>query len=456
MVVAAVEGVDEAMTYQEQLSKYHRTITESRRLLSGSVMYNLLGGASVVTLLGGFEGAMYVKSKNCLPSGTKPLPWRQKMTFVGRYSLAQVIPSVIHAAQPSHLIAQILKLPVEHFYATPCAAPPQRNLMLNRIMAVRGALAGTVLLAQVLSVMDVMSQVRKDFEKRIRSGREPPLQDSSRVGVFVRLAGEASFMSNLTMAREGRRQFFPIFEDPKHPDVKSMVNDHAAATPAQHMIGPKVDDQKAKVPVFWRVQDGRYSHRASWRGMVVPRSWLFPLPKKTKAEPQKQLLILEGDATTGSNTAMNLEVRSLDDFDLDLYEVAQGFSQLQNMVEDQSEADKRRNIDPDFETMRILLVDTDCHHTSGGGRKETARQHAISLGLADVIVDARDPLVFTMVGWLEEFEKKKGKRQPETKLEDQTLGCEKAKRTRHFGNTTARLVYVHQGGTGRTPRLRGN
>ena len=63
--------------------------------------------------------------------------------------------------------------------------------------------------------------------------------------------------------------------------------------------------------------------------------------------------------------------------------------------------------------MRILLVDPEAVFTSGGGRQMTARAHAAELGLADVIVDARKPLIYSMTTWLQQYnnKNKKGNRE---------------------------------------------
>eukprot|EP00543_Licmophora_paradoxa_P010126 CAMPEP_0202471786 /NCGR_PEP_ID=MMETSP1360-20130828/85729_1 /ASSEMBLY_ACC=CAM_ASM_000848 /TAXON_ID=515479 /ORGANISM="Licmophora paradoxa, Strain CCMP2313" /LENGTH=76 /DNA_ID=CAMNT_0049098001 /DNA_START=74 /DNA_END=301 /DNA_ORIENTATION=- len=74
--------------------------------------------------------------------------------------------------------------------------------------ALRGAIAGSVILSQVFALTDVLSNSRAAYADRIRHGREPPLEDSSRKGVVIRLAGERSLVTNLTMARQGRRHLF--------------------------------------------------------------------------------------------------------------------------------------------------------------------------------------------------------------------------------------------------------
>ncbi|CAB9522991.1 expressed unknown protein [Seminavis robusta] len=397
-----------AMTSEERWSQIRRTIAEGRSRMAGGTLYTLMAGAGAVAVLGGFEGWLCIKPSKNLGASAVRLTTFQRLWFVGRYSLTQIIPSVIQESQPTGVIAQVLGLPRENFYSSPCSAPPQRHLMINRLRAIRGALAGSVILSQVLAIMDVLGQTRTAYVNRIRLGREPPLEDFTRQGVVIRLQGQASLLCNLTMAREGRRHFFPIVENPKHPDIVSLVNDHALALSSEEQSHLTSKKPPPRVPVFWHCRDGGYSHKSSWRGMSVPFSWLFTTTTTTQptpsddnndnTQPPRRLLILEADATPGDNTAMSLRQVGVDDFDLDLYEVAQGFTQVQSLV-----INNKNTGDDAFDTIRILLVDTDAKYQSGGGRQMTVREHATELGLADVIVDARDPLVFSMKGWLEQF-----------------------------------------------------
>jgi hypothetical protein len=114
-----------------------------------------------------------------------------------------------------------------------------------------------------------------------------------------------------------------------------------------------------------------------------------------------------------------LHRRPTDHMDLDLYEVAQGFTQLQSLVEPDSKVqeeqeEQQQEKDESFETMRILLMDPEAVFMSGGGRQCTAREHAEELGLADVIVDGRNPLIYSMVTWLENYNQQQ-EPQPPTK-----------------------------------------
>jgi hypothetical protein len=70
-----------------------------------------------------------------------------------------------------------------------------------------------------------------------------------------------------------------------------------------------------------------------------------------------------------------------------------GFFQLENLVSDDA---------PPHQVLRVLLVDAEATMKSGGGRKCTAREYATHLGLADIIVDSRAPILQSVKHWLGE------------------------------------------------------
>eukprot|EP00542_Grammatophora_oceanica_P009227 CAMPEP_0194047034 /NCGR_PEP_ID=MMETSP0009_2-20130614/23515_1 /TAXON_ID=210454 /ORGANISM="Grammatophora oceanica, Strain CCMP 410" /LENGTH=534 /DNA_ID=CAMNT_0038692547 /DNA_START=167 /DNA_END=1771 /DNA_ORIENTATION=- len=352
--------------------------------------------------------------------------------FILRYSLSQLTQSVVWSTQQPNVIAKAMGINPAFFYATPEDAPPRRTINLKRLTALRGAVAGSVIISQVFSLMDVISLSMQAYSERIRVGKEPPLEDDTRKGVVVRLAGENSIVTNLSLARGGRRRIFPIYENPNDPDVEHMVEIHSSgqngrpallarrntntgllrrfSTACATDVAPSGGGEGSpfhnflrssggsdcRVPVYWKVDDGRYSHSSSWAGMNIPPNWFFDLP-----DEGEELLLLEADATL--DYPMSLRRVSTEDFDLDLKEVAQGFSQLINLA---TKGNRHRG--KTFQTMRVLLVDPDAASRSGGGRETTAREVANELGLADIVVDARAPIVITIKDWLASVENRYG------------------------------------------------
>ena len=441
-----------SMTPEEWGCSVRRLLRDCSSRMADGPAYALIGGSCAVWGIGLVEGIGCLKTNN-------NYTFQQKARFVVRYSLSQLIPSIVWGTQKPTTIAKDMKICPKQLYDCPMDAPPRRTLFLNRMIAFRGAIAGSVILSQVFALTDVLSNSRHAYSDRIRNGREPPLDDSTRHGVVIRLAGERSLVTNLTMARQGRRHLFPIFEDPTTPDVQNLIQVHASGLNQSIVEEVKTQEQKMahiqkrmtqaaelrqkrngstdlrpvamsvsaspltalleriqnwvsafegggggsssgnggtktsipRVPLYWQVNDGRYSHSSTWHGLFVPQTWLFDVQGS-----DEKLLLLEADATDGSREAMSLRRGNTDDFDLDLYEVAQGFTHLSTLVESKVP----------YSVVRILLVDPEAVFRSGGGRITTAREHTMELGLADIVVDARAPLVYAFSEWLKSCDAK--------------------------------------------------
>eukprot|EP00977_Amphora_coffeiformis_P007993 scaffold1803_cov92-Amphora_coffeaeformis.AAC.16 len=314
-------------------------------------------GTAVTWLIGVREGWLQTKK----PS------WY----FCARYGVAQVIPSLIWGTQPATLMAQLSKTPTENIYTTLESMPPKRRLAVTRLCALRGAVAGSVLLSQVVALMGVVLTAREAYEQHCNDGREPPLESSRSPsgGVVIRLAGRESNVTDFSLATWGRRGVFPIFEEAKR--CKDLMRLYASPH---------------TVPLFWAVDNGAYSQKESWKGLKIPKHWFF------KTAEGKNLLVLEADATKGENDSFSLQHMGLaNDLDLDLYEVAQGFDQLQSLA---------RKHHKDFQVLRVLLVDTEMRHVSGGGREAMVRDYVSELNLSDIVIDARAPLMEEMLTWL--------------------------------------------------------
>jgi len=129
--------------------------------------------------------------------------------------------------------------------------------------------------------------------------------------------------------------------------------------------------------------------------MRIPPHWLFDVALTSRGvrdgRPDK-LLILEADATGGESDSLSLRRTTSAELDLDLYEVAQGFHNLEQCVDAPPCS---------FDTIRVLLVDAEMLVRKGGGYAVEADGYVRALALADVVVDARAPLVFAMTKWLE-------------------------------------------------------
>lgn len=237
------------------------------------------------------------------------------------------------------------------------------------------------------------------YSDRIVAGREPPLDEhtsdgdsSPKKGVVLRLAGEESDVTGYCMFKGGRSAVFPIFEEIQRASVQQLIRQHGY----DYKVQAAADD-KPSHPVFWQIDDGRYANADSWRSFAIPKSWLFDMKKNeaTQSKDNEKLLVLEADATSGMSDAMSFQSVDATDLDIDLYEIAQGFHKLEQSLTDP----------PEHRVLRVILVDPEATVKSGGGRETKARDYISELGLADIVIDARSPLVLMLTRWLSEVTK---------------------------------------------------
>lgn len=355
----------------------------------------IVGGCLSVLAIASIEGFLFLR-----PKGHTDMSLLNKARFVFNFSLSQLLPSIVWNTQNATTIAKSIGIKdAETFlYRNLTDAPPKRILSLNRLAAVRGAVAGSVVLTQIFALTDSLTTCKRDYHNAIVKGKEPPLNDPTCDGVVLRLAGASSDVTNLTVDRYGRRKMFPIFEKANNPCVQYLLRRHgygpddsgSAAGIQKYLpwywarryltndFHSSNESRHAKVPVFWQVADSRYSQPGSWMGMHIPNSWLFTLSNEEK------LLILEADATTGTRDLMNFRRGSASAFDLDLHEVSQGFEMLESLVK------------VEHRTLKVVLTDLFSYWENGGGRKVLLRKELEEQGLADILIGARAALTLAV------------------------------------------------------------
>ena len=144
-----------SVTSEENSTIQLRTIRETLKGLSGGPAPAFGLGAAVVWAIGTAEAYMHVKPDKLGSS------WR----FCARYGLAQIIPSLIWGTQPATLIAELTHTPVTNLFHEK-SLPCNRVLNVTRLTALRGAIAGSVLLSQVIAIMSVGFAAQTAYEER--------------------------------------------------------------------------------------------------------------------------------------------------------------------------------------------------------------------------------------------------------------------------------------------------
>lgn len=320
-----------------------------------------------------------------------------RYVYMARYGIAQLIPSLIPETQPASILAQRSGLASGCVFADTSVLQkemPKRYLRYVRSVSFRCAIAGSILLSQVVSAVNILMDAQDDYVESIKQGREPPLNvlrfngtnesGLGNQGVVIRLAGETSDVTTQSLAIEGRNRIFPVFEKPNLHNVETMVREYGCGSGDDPLV-----------PVYWRVPNGRYGRADSWRDLEIPKHWLHdvvPTASRVRENRPTKMLILEADATSGDAASLSLRRKHSSELDLDLYEVEQGFHNLQTCV------DAERT---EFETIRVLLVDPEVVVEKGGGVSQTANEYIRELGLVDVVIDARKPLTHAMSKWVE-------------------------------------------------------
>ena len=123
-----------------------------------------------------------------------------------------------------------------------------------------------------------------------------------------------------------------------------------------------------------------------WKDLNIGESWLF------QSRSGKCVFLLEADATVSEQALAMVEYSASD---LDLEEMAQGFREL-------SQCAIRNGVEPD-RTTRVLLADLHRNYTTGGGHRFTLREWIEWYHEADILIDARAPLLVTLLEWLEQL-----------------------------------------------------
>lgn len=359
----------------------------------------LLGGASLVVSIGLVEAQGHMRPINPkvlkTASNSEIMAMRmQRFMFSIRYATAQILPSMIQESSPSQKVAAKYGYPSNLLYGDDAPKRAGKFLSNIKLKALRGAIAGSVVLSQVVSLADVLLRANAAYSERILKGKEPPLDERPETGVVLRLTGEESDVTGYCMSQGGRGAVFPIYEQSNKASVQQLIRNHG-------FDGHKnlVVEDKPNYPVFWQVDNGRYSYDDSWRGFAIPKSWLFDM-NKSESSPKLsessndngKLLVLEADATSGKADVMSFKSVYASDLDIDLFEISQGFYKLRHSV---SEASKSN-----YQVLRVILVDLDAIVKSGGGRESSAREYINELGLADIVIDARKSLVNAITHWL--------------------------------------------------------
>lgn len=234
----------------------------------------------------------------------------------------------------------------------------------------RMALTQVVILSQLLRMVNLGLKAREEFRARALAGRQPPMPFVTEH--IVRLCGEASDTSVLSLERYGREHILPVLEHPKkiEPVVRRV-------------------SRGGDLPFLWSVTPNTYGQAHSWRALVNSSFTRHMLVQR--AGGRSPVLYLEADGTNAEQ-ALAFAGRSAD---LSVVDAAMAF----RMLAQQSRASYRLRY-VDFDVMRVFLGYPEERIATGGGYSMSAGQAMLEMGQADVVIDARVPLLIQVMRWV--------------------------------------------------------
>lgn len=289
--------------------------------------------------------------------------------FVFKYSIEQLIPSIVWNTQDATLVVKSLGMDPSEVLRTlngrEDANDASTMLLINSLATTRYFTAGFMMIAQLVRAASLSAGASEEYSDGIVKGNEPPVEGD---GLVIRLCGRDSFTSEVSMQRMGFH-FFPVFEDPER---------------VQHLVWKHSDNLTR--PVYWRVRPERYGSSYAWDRFPSSSTCFL------KGVNGEKILVLEADATN-ANDPLALSEAALD---LNLDEASQGFRRIQERFHDTS---KRKKDATDFQTLRVYLGNSMETRKSGGGHSYTLRHRVRYAKEVDVLIDSRAPVLNQILEW---------------------------------------------------------
>lgn len=380
--------------HQRKFKAAMKMVFEPRQMLT------LTASFGTVWAIGFYEGLMLTRDAH------------RNLRFASRYGLAQIIPSIIWYTKDPVLLAQSYGLDPSVVLRTFKNTVGERGrvnaatrLRILQAQCIRSVIAGFLGIAQIFHLVQAFSDASDSYDDRILGGREP-FFSGTRERV-IRLAGKSSDVTNLSMMRFGDHMV-PIAELPGM--CKGLVDAHS---------------KNLLRPTFWHIPNDTYGRPASWgasRDILVSspndfdlenakfkigREWTIPTAAdfvaKRSARPSggqkivedegaQRVLIVEADSSVGEQ-ALALGSESAND--MTISEAALAFRFIEKLARRQGAL---RDVD---RVVRVLLADSSSEQMTGGGRTYSLREHVVQQDSADILIDAKLPLLKAIVEWAE-------------------------------------------------------
>ncbi len=369
------------------------------RMTSPSKFWGLAASGTTIFILGAVEAFLLLSPRKKYNSPS----------FIFTYARQQMFSSIIWATKPAEMILKSMgKRPSEYLN---CKISSSTQLRILGLQTARSTFAGFLGISQIFAMAFAFSDATEEYEDKLMKGKIP-FQDATEK--IIRMSGKSSDVSDYTIDRFGIYNFLLIYENPEL--LQNILRDHS--------------DDKV-VPCFWNIPNSRYGNPSSWGAsesslvnknrnalkdakFQIQKEWLSELygdddennfnnNVKTARHQQmnkNRILIVEADSSVGEEA---LAFTQENNNDLDVAEVSLGFRMIERLAKAQNVMGK------DDKIMRILLADESNEIVSGGGKRINIREHVVENNVVDVLIDAKKPLLKSIIVWAIEASKKMGK-----------------------------------------------
>eukprot|EP00435_Cladocopium_sp_Y103_P075108 s194_g54.t1 len=330
----------------------------ARRLVS-CLMITL--GAGMV------EGSLLVNWAHANAGGRRGW-WRG---FVLRYAVEQLLPSLIWCTQDASLVAEAMGFEPQALLKNLEGREGASTLLaVGQCHAVRSVSAGFNLLGQLFRFTQITNNVLKQFEQKVRLGKDVPLSSGAKERV-IRLCGEFSYATYAAAAKSGRFHILAVMDPGNMPMLTEQLT------------------HGFKYPLFLNVPTKLWGQPDVWEpllGRAVQPSWLL------QGVAGNKVLCVEVDGTERHEILLFGRVRKIGIEQASNAFRAISFVMLRSLASQGLPSSS-------IQLLRVYLGDSHELSTTGGLARFTCRERVESRREADVLVDFHAPILRRLRLW---------------------------------------------------------
>ncbi|CAL1142517.1 unnamed protein product [Cladocopium goreaui] len=291
--------------------------------------------------------------------------------FVLRYAIEQLLPSLIWCTQDASLVAEAMGFEPQALLKNLEGREGASTLLaVGQCHAVRSVSAGFNLLGQLFRFTQITNNVLKQFEQKVRLGKDVPLSSGAKERV-IRLCGEFSYATYAAISKSGRFHILPVMDPASMPMLTEQLT------------------HGFKYPLFLNVPSKLWGQPDVWEpllGRAVRPSWLL------QGVAGKKVLCVEVDGTERHEILLFGRVRKIG-----IEQASNAFRAISfvmlGALASQGLPSSR------IQLLRVYLGDSHELSTTGNLARFTCRERVESRREADVLVDFHAPILRRLRLW---------------------------------------------------------